>query len=617
MATSSLWALDASAGGIGLRHTRWRHLHEVRDALACARNYSPDHHALVLAALRVLMKIAIAALLQYGPLLGLLAIYAASIVLAGLLLLNVIRFKSTGAGPVECIGLAFVLGQGLIGTLWQVLASVSLFSRWAVLGSLLLVAAGGIVVFRRDGCTWISLMPRLRSPVLLAAMVVTASSVILMVLNFPLSLLPPGTDAMAFYIAQPKLIAALGSFAPLPQYQALAQIGLAAEMHYGAFFLIGGDHLGELAGKAFVWFTGVASLVVLSGVSRQAGLSRMGCAITVAAAVSCTAFTLVLWDGKTDLLPNSLALAAVYGVLLRTSNPARPAVTGLAAGMASVGKLSFIPSFGLTLAILFLRQGFLQPNWHTRLTRDAAHMAAWFLVPVLALVLKNALGYGEPFAPFFMLNTGPAAQLDQVWFSPENTRWIVSTYPLALTFGQYPMQHGNIGVPILAALPFLLVPALRREAGTTAIWLALAGIAGVIAWVVLRPSVLAPRYILPCLFLLIPACATILEWMWNEGGRMARSAIAAAALMLFYIQAVDAHAMILNNRYYLLALPKMSTHPIWQTADAANKSDRSAVRVLNLMYYSSMYRPDCDRDGQDGDRCRRRGALDLCGQQAG
>jgi hypothetical protein len=537
------------------------------------------------------MKIAIYALLQYAPVVSLLLAYAAAAVLAGIGFLQMVRFQRGDAPRIERLGLAFTLGQGLVGTLWQVLASISMFSRWWVIGALVLVSAGGVAAYRRDPSAWLSLPSAFRRPALTAATVLTAAATVLMALNFLMSLLPPGTDAMAFYISQPKLIAALGSFVPLSGYQAFAQIGLAAEMHYGAFFLLGGEHAGELAGKAFVWMTGAASLVVLSGLARLAGLGPFGRAVTVAIAVSGTAFTLVLWDGKTDLVPNALALAAIYGVLLQQANPARTAITGLAAGMACVGKLSFIPSFGVTLFVLFLRQALLAPGWPARLVRDGAATVAWFLLPVAALILKNAMGYGEPFAPFLLLHPGPKAELDQVWFSPDNTWWIVATYPLALTFGQYPMQHGNVGVPVLAALPFLLVPALRRSVGSTALWMGVAGLAGVLAWVALRPSVLAPRYILPCLFLLAPVSAAVVAWIWEHGRTAARCVLAAAALMLLVPQAGESLSTVSDNRYYLLALPKTSTHPIWRTADAANTSSRGYVRVMNLMYYSSMYSP--------------------------
>jgi len=535
------------------------------------------------------MKTAIYMLL---PVVALLVVYATAIILAGIILLHLMRFRINDAGPTERAGLAFTLGHGLIGTLWQIFATASVFSRWSVITTLLLVIAGGVVVCRHDPVTWIPRLSVWRRPAIMAATVVTAASATMMALHFPLSLLPPGTDALAFYISQPKLIAAVGSFVPLSNYEAFAQINLAAEMHYGAFFLLGGDHIGELAGKAFMWMAGAASLVVLSGLSRLAGLGGFGRAVTVAIAVSGTAFTLVLWDGKTDLIPNALALLAVYGVLLPADNPARPAITGIASGMACVGKLSFIPSFGVTLAILFLRQAMHQPVLQARLMRDTATTAAWFLVPIVALVLKNTVGYGEPFAPFLLLNPGARAELDQVWFSPENTRWIVTSYPLALTFGQYPMQHGNVGVPIMAALPFLLVPAIRRGAGSTAVWMAIAGLVGILAWVILRPSVLAPRYILPCLFLLAPACAAVFVWMWKEGGPIARAAMVVSALTMFVVQVSEVLSTILNNRFYLLVLPENSTHPIWRTADFANTSRREDVRVLNLMYYSSMYRPD-------------------------
>lgn len=172
----------------------------------------------------------------------------------------------------------------------------------------------------------------------------------------PLSVLPPGTDAMAFYMAQPKLIASTHSMTPLPGYVYFANIGLASEMHYAVFFALGGDHIGAMAGKFFIWMNGAATLAIVWGIAERSRLDLLARWTAVAVVICSSAFTLILWDGKTDLLPNGIALVAVYWLLKSPLHRREYVLAGLASGLACVSKLSFLPSLGPGIVILFLRQ---------------------------------------------------------------------------------------------------------------------------------------------------------------------------------------------------------------------------------------------------------------------
>lgn len=530
----------------------------------------------------------------YLAIAALVMVYSAAAVLAGDVILRLLN--ATCINPqhryVENAA-AFLLGQGALGTLWQVLAVFGAFHWWAVAVVLFAAIAWGAVaclpVLFDDGLR--TPLPRLSAeerPFALAAIGV-------MVLLAPLSLLPPGTDALAFYISQPKLIAATHTLTPLISYETFAQLGLSSEMHYAVFFSLAGDHLGWLAGKSFIWVVGVASLVMAWGIGRRLSLEPLGCWFIVILLLTSTAFTLILWDGKTDLLANGLALAALYFLLAPPLSRGDLAASGLATGLACAAKLSFIPSFGLTIGLLLAQRlcRSRQPSAPilARLAVGSLWFAGFAALPFAILVMKNWIVLGEPLAPFILFRSAAPFPLDQVWFSPENARWIVATYPLALVFGRYPMQHGNISVLLLAMCPLLLLPAVRKVANGTVLWLALAGIAGTVAWVVLRPSVLAPRYILPSLLAVTPAIAVAMVWFWRAGaGARVVLAFAVAAPMLF--TAIDAVGLMNGHKKYLLTLPTELSSPIWRTADVANSSARPDARVFNLMYYSSMYRAD-------------------------
>ena len=81
-----------------------------------------------------------------------------------------------------------------------------------------------------------------------------------------------------------------------------------------------------------------------------------------------------------------------------------------------------------------------------------------------------------------------------------------------LVFGRYPMQGGGLSFLFLAFLPFLIWlsrPLSWRDSRVTA--LSIAALSGIIAWMVLRPSVIAPRYILVPLLLLTPILTIAVE----------------------------------------------------------------------------------------------------------
>jgi len=129
--------------------------------------------------------------------------------------------------------------------------------------------------------------------------------------------------------------------------------------------------------------------------------------------------------------------------------------------------------------------------------------------------VKNAILFGAPLAPF--LGGGKDSYLEQVWFSPEVTLRIILSYPFALVFGRYPMQGGGLSV-IMAAFAPLVFLAFKPRFGRGSLLLVVtaAALAGTIAWMLLRPSVIAPRYILATLMLFVPIVACSAERIWSS-----------------------------------------------------------------------------------------------------
>ena len=129
------------------------------------------------------------------------------------------------------------------------------------------------------------------------------------------------------------------------------------------------------------------------------------------------------------------------------------------------------------------------------------------IIALLPHLIKNGLLFNNPLAPF---GTDLMNLLNQDWFGPATTRRVLLTYPLALTFGDYWGQLGNLSPLILGFLPLaIFLPRPRNPVTSPLIVLTLAALVGVLAWITIRPSMLLPRYMLATLllFVLLPARA--------------------------------------------------------------------------------------------------------------
>jgi len=317
---------------------------------------------------------------------------------------------------------------------------------------------------------------------------------------------------------------------------------------------------------------------------------------------STTAFTHHIWDGKVDIFAAALGLLAVLCTLLARLGPYSTfalAIAGLCAGFAVVAKFSYAITLAPALLVLLpYKSG--QYWWSAVVT-----VAFWASVATLPHLLKNTVLFSAPFAPFFG-GASDQTWLQQVWFAPEVIRRIVASYPFALVFGRYPMQSGNLSLLLLAFAPllwWLFRNPFNRKSNLTL--LALASIAGTLAWVVLRPSIIAPRYLLATLLLIYPLIAFGAERIIDheKSPRWISSAIFATILAAF---AISSYSLIpalselkkrLAGNYDLCALASVYCEPIQHLNRTALPGDR----VYALTYYTYWMRDDLLQ-------CRDRGA---------
>lgn len=353
---------------------------------------------------------------------------------------------------------------------------------------------------------------------------------------------PPTGDAEAFYMAYANILASTGVLEPMRgTYRVFSSIGLPAELHFATLIW----WQGTPAAKLFVWPVALASGVFLAGIVGRCGGGTIARWVSWVILVSSSSFTLYVYDGKVDLFGAAFALAALYWLLQSSPQDDRRgamAWAGLMAGSATVAKFSYVVTLGVAMLVLLAWQHRRTPSVNGKFDapgfcRAGLVLGAWAAIAWLPQCLKNGVFYGAPLAPFLgMGETG--SWLNQVWHSPEITRHILLTYPYALVFGQYPMQGGGVS-PLLLALPPLAWLLLRREGDGTLTAVTVAALLSTIAWMLVRPSVLAPRYILATLLLFAPLAALAAEAALTDRRWWLR--IGTAALLVLALKGAIVH----------------------------------------------------------------------------
>jgi hypothetical protein len=452
---------------------------------------------------------------------GLWIVYCLACLCLGALLRQLIAFKSDQADSssgVVWFATAFLLGQGGLASLWLLLALGGRFSPFIAVIILIIVilvglkfAWSGLGSFKAqllyylsalwaEGWFWKGL---------------TVLSLLVLVLKGMSALLPPDNDdAVAFYLALPKAIAASHRLVPLPGYESFTQVGFQGEMHFAVLMMLGSVQ----AAKFFLWSNSFCVLLLLSAIGKKLGVGRRGQIITLVILVNSTAFTNVTADGKVDLFGAAMGLAALYWALENVGSRMSFALrlTGLFAGLAVIAKVSyllaFVPAIVLLVAWQYLSANKSVQSKYLSLISILAVLGLCMVLPAVPHMIKNTLLFHEPLAPFISFYHRGWAK--ETWFGPAITTRIVLTYPLVMVFGQYPMQYGNLSPLILAFAPLVLkLPRPRSWLSNQIVQLTVAILVGIGFWVAFRPSVVAPRYILALLLALIPLAAYSAEYV--------------------------------------------------------------------------------------------------------
>jgi hypothetical protein len=417
------------------------------------------------------------------------------------------RLDGISAGTI--LATAFILGEGILAGLWLFLALGGLFSFRVVAPLSFIFAFSGFYIGRRILLDFkrqaVSIWYNLRSDTW-GWQFIAGLTIFLCLMWFTSLGRPLNGDGPAFYFAFAKIVASSHHLIHLPGYEGLTNIGLLGELHFAALMLLRSPE----AAKLFSWPTIIAAGIMLASLGRVAGMGRRGQWLTLSILFSSSAVVWLSGDGKVDLFGAALGLAAYYWAVQIRFNRTNFTLflTGLFSGFAFVAKLSYIPVMvpGIALLVLwgyakdFKGKGDWLPFLKSFISGSLVILAG-LLMALAPHLIKNGLFFHNPISPF---GSGGMGWLDQRWFGEEITRRIVLTYPFALTYGSYWAQYGNLSPLILAFLPLaFFLPRPRSFLSSPLAVITLVALAGLVVWMIYRPSVFSPRYILSTLLLII------------------------------------------------------------------------------------------------------------------
>lgn len=539
-----------------------------------------------------------------GITIGWCIVYSLACLCLGALLKHLIAFKSEQADSSSgfvWFATAFLLGQGGLASVWLLLALGGRFSP-LIAGIILIIVilAGFKLVWRGMGSFKTQLLHYLQALWEEAWFWkgLALLSLLILVLKGMGSLLPPDSDdALGFYLALPKAIAASHRLVPLPGYESFTQVGLQGELHFAALMMLGSVQ----AAKFFLWSNSLCVLLLLFAMGKKLGLGRRGQIIALVMLVSSTAFTFVTADGKVDLFGAAMGLAALYWALesVGSWNSFALRLTGLFTGLAVIAKVSYVlalvPAIVLLVAWQYLSANRSVQSKYLSLISILAVLGLWMVLPAVPHMIKNAMLFSEPLAPFITLHH--RGWVEQTWFAPAITTRIVLTYPLVMVFGQYPMQYGNVSPLILAFAPLVLkLPRPRSWLSNRMVQLTVATLIGLGFWVALRPSIVAPRYILALLLALIPLAAYSAEYVERTELRprlLTAGILMVLSFMIFSSLNLDRKVPMKTVRYLRGRLSDCDIAGLGCSEfTAIDREAQAGERVYMGIYFRYWLRPD-------------------------
>jgi hypothetical protein len=508
----------------------------------------------------------------------------------------------------------FLLGQGILGSVWIVVALLSLFSPAFIVVTLAVCILVGIQRTRRTvgGAARhvLTIATGLgREP--LGWKIITTLVPATMILAFFRAFSLPSWDGMCFYLAFPKLVVITQHLTTLPGFESfVALFGLQSEMHFAALLALGND----IAARLLVWPTGLSAALMLLSVGKQMGLGRRGQWIALAAVYTSRTFINLTGDGKTDLFATALGLAAFYYILASDGGRKATALSlaGLFTGFAIMGKVTYAGALLPGIMLLFIWQyatlnlgSIPVKSLIASLAVQLVRLGMWAALPLIPLLLKNVSVFGQIIPTTALRYVSGAPEL-----TPEATWRTILVYPFALVLSLDPNLYGNLSPLPLAFAPLaLFLPRAHSFLRSKYVQLSVAASVGVAFWICFgRWAVLIIRYMLAPLFVLFLLPARGAEYFTY---RKTRPVSIHAVIVICIIV-----PLVAGWQYFRNDIGAFGQYMAGHTLDcdddpdgrscvllAVNKDAAPGDRIFSLSYPRYWLRPDllqCLSTGQEG-----------------
>ena len=501
------------------------------------------------------------------------------------------------------LNIVFLLGSCVLTIIWSALLSTSIFSSFIVTFVLSIFAIIGLQYFRIKSNTillsYINLYKSLMSDNFpWKCITFFTITIILLSAIICFSPLDPYNDAAAFYMVLPKLMASTNEYSLVSGYESFMSIGLFGELHYAALMIIGSG----IGAKVYAWLFGLSTAITIAAITGFMGAGQRGKLISISMVYSSTAFLYIIGDGKTDIFGAALGCAAFYSLTETESDSyiKKYFYAGLFSGFAIIAKISYLPIMFTSILIYIVLRHIIGKNYNyydlktniMHLSKSATWIFLGMIIPFIFHLHKNWIIFEEPFLPFFYFgeNIYGNTWAYQSWFTTDIIRKIILTYPLALVFGRYPMQYGNLSVLLLAFLPLLFfLPREKLNINSRLVHLTIASVIGISVWVILRPGIFAPRYMLFALLLIVPIIAFGLENFLKISDKK-------YFLNIFIIGICIIHVIYFNRFYFHKVKKRFSENEkrssVEYVFDYLNDIVTDEKRVLTLSYYTYWLKPN-------------------------
>lgn len=345
----------------------------------------------------------------------------------------------------------------------------------------------------------------------------------------------PNGDAEACYMFLAKLFAIKGEIVDPPFYGLAVKYGFWVETHFTILYFLGGI----TAVKVFIFICGVPCGYFSGRIARLCGAGTRGVIIVWIMVYTSSVFTGNFLSSKTDSITCALGMAGYFWliVMLREDAVRRSILVGVLIGSAILSKISYVPILGLPVVIwigwdLYEKQdGFHLAPFVSDLFKYFGIIGSVMFLCFIPHFLKNYLLFDNALAPF------NESSLSQVWFNSWHTAYILKSYPLAVCFGIYPMQAGTISPLVLVSVPFFFLSSSSILKEKTFLKVFSVAILSILAWKIVSPSMVAPRYIMACFFLLAACGAVAIDrfWTFNSSSKYLKTLLALSLILSLLI----------------------------------------------------------------------------------